>query len=174
MTIRFVCPKCWTVREDLDESRLGDMVKCNECHAMSVAAHTPDPNRRRRKPKGQAPPAARIMPVGMAVLVEETPPSKVVLCTGDYPGEYEVVDLVCAQAMSPPAQAEGLGFADVVQTVKNRLAEEARQVAADAVINVRVEFASARTGVDQPRAFEVFACGTAVKLRPITASQKGP
>jgi len=177
MTIRFVCPKCWTVREDLDEARVGSTVKCNECHAMSVVTHTPDPLTKRRKIKLKGAPTTtlpEIRPVGMAVLVEESPPSKVVLCTGDYPGDYEIVDLVCAQGTSQPAESENVGFADAVQIVKNRLTEEARKVGADAVIHVRVDFASARTGTDQPRVFEVFACGTAVRLRPDMASQKSP
>src|ERR1700722_4868756 len=51
MAIRFVCTRCWSVREGLDDSRLGQLVKCNECHAMSVATHTPDPNDERRPSK---------------------------------------------------------------------------------------------------------------------------
>jgi hypothetical protein len=170
MSIRFVCPRCWTVRDGLDDSVLGKTIKCNECHGMSVAAHTPDPNEIRPAVKPR-PPAAEpetfaVLPFpqssGDAMPILETP--GVVLSTGDIPGRYDIIDLVFAHASSNESPLEGVPFAEVFTTVKGRLAQQAGQLGANAVIHIHFDFRTAKTVMELPRSFEVFASGTAVRI----------
>jgi hypothetical protein len=149
------------VREDVEDSRLGKVIKCNECHAMSVATHTPDPTvpgRRGRSKKHGEPKPEKIYE-GVLLSAEIA----VVLSTGDIPGCYDILDLVFAQASSNEVQKENTSFADVFKIAKHRLAREAEHLEADGVIHIQFDFRTTKS----PRALEVLACGTAVKLRPL-------
>jgi len=87
---------------------------------MSVVTHTPDPLTKRRKIKVERRPTdgryREIRPVGMAVLCGRVAAQQGGAVHGRLSGDYEIVDLVCAQGTSQPAESENVGFADAVQS----------------------------------------------------------
>lgn len=171
MSLRFVCPRCWSVREALDEALLGKTIKCNDCHGMYVAKHTPDPNKKRptRKANRQAVAGVEEDTTIMPALADNSGRSAfvgrdVVLSTSGLPKGSEIVDLVFAHSAMSEAPAQGASFNEVFQNVKHRLAQEAARIGADAVINIQFDFKTDANSVEPGRSFEVFACGTAVRL----------
>ena len=176
MPIRFVCPVCWTVREDVDDSLLGKTIKCNDCHAMSVATHTPEPNAERPVPPPRIPmpPAAQPETVSLAPIApwsEPLPPvpqlqsPRMLLSTGDIPQKYEIIDLVFTHGSSSDGALKGVEPPQAFQILADWLGQTAQRAGADAVIHIRFDFQFAQ-GFLGTRAFEVFAYGTAVKLVP--------
>jgi hypothetical protein len=176
MPIRFVCPVCWTVRDDIDDSLLGKPIKCNDCHAMAVAKHTPEPNYVQEaavlgnvavKP-ASAPETISLTPIAPweapsppAVPVESS--VRILLSTGDIPEKYQIVDLVFAHGSSSEGALKGMEPPQAFQILASWLGQTALKAGADAVINIRIDFKIAQ-GLLGARAFEVFAYGTAVKL----------
>ena len=175
MPIRFVCPVCWTVRDGVDDSLLGKPIKCNDCHAMAVATHTPEP-----KSTSEAavlgttsvksvlePETISLTPI--APWAEPLPPVaslesavRVLLSPGDIPEKYTIVDLVFAHGSSSEGPLKGVEPPQAFQILANWLGQTALKAGGDAVINIRFDFKIAQG--QGTRAFEVFAYGTAVKI----------
>ncbi len=172
MPIRFVCPVCWTVRDGVDDSLLGKPIKCNDCHAMSVAKHTPEPNSVLSS-NISVPPGAQPQTIPLAPIAPWAEPSlplgrlpssaRILLSTGDIPDRYEIVDLVFAHGSSSAGALKGMGPPQAFQILADWLGQTAQKAGANAVIHIRFDFQLAQ---DLPgtKAFEVFAYGTAVKV----------
>jgi len=165
MPIRFVCPVCWTVRDGVDDALLGKAIKCNDCHAMSLAKHTPEPNFENipAKPIRQ-PETISLAPIAPwsepAPSLPQLPSSvRILLSTGDIPDKYEIVDLVFAHGSSSEGALKGVEPPQAFQILADWLGQTALKGGANAVINIRFDFKMAGAG-----AFEVYAYGTAVKL----------
>ncbi len=170
MAIRFVCPMCWSVRENVDDALLGKTIKCQDCHAMSVAQHTPAPNASAaHKPAVsaypvQAAPAPSLMPA-QAMQVQPPPAARILYSSGDIPRSYEIVDLVFAHGNSNEGPMKGIQPVQAFQLLVNWLGQTALQIGANAVINIRLEFRPGGQGfLGSKQSFEVYGYGTAVKV----------
>jgi hypothetical protein len=189
MPIRFVCPLCWAVRSGLDDSLLGKLIKCQECHAMSVATHTPEPKLSRGEGRASFPaagplsgPSAPLSPYPLSgeggeaaplplagpaptVPPRAEAPARVLLSTGDIPQRYEIVDLVFAHGNSTEGFLKDVAPLQAFQIVSNLLGQTALQIGANAVVHIRLEFRLAGQGfLGARQAFEVYGYGTAVRL----------
>ena len=91
-------------------------------------------------------------------------PPGIVLSTGGIPANYEIVDVVFAHASAKEAEPEAVPLADIFDAVKGRLARQAAELDASAVIHIHFEFRTPQPGLESSRFFDVFACGTAVKI----------
>lgn len=176
MPIRFVCPVCWTVRDGVDDSLLGKVIKCNDCHAMSVARHTPEPNSvlesavLTKIPVKAEPQPETITLSPIAPWPAPSPPGPplvstpyVLLSTGDIREQYEIVDLVFTHGSSSEGDLKGVEPPQAFQILADWLGQTALKAGANAVIHIRFDFKIAQ-GILGNRAFEVFAYGTAVKV----------
>jgi hypothetical protein len=182
MPIRFVCPVCWSVRDGLDDAVVGKMIKCQECHAMSPAKHTPAPNAsaahkaaapRQPAASGSSPPPIPFAPVSGAAPVAmpvsshapHAPAPRVLFSSGDIPQRYEVVDLVFAHGNSAEEDMAGMQPVQAFQMLVNWLGQTALQIGANAVIHIRIDFRPVAGGfLGGKQAFEVYGYGTAVKI----------
>ncbi len=173
MPIRFVCPVCWSVREGVDDALLGKMIKCQDCHAMSPAKHTPAPNASAAR---NAPPPRRpaqtsspvpLPPLTMSGPLGQAPPApvpRVLFSSGDIPQRYEIVDLVFAHGNSAEEDMAGMQPVQAFQMLVNWLGQTALQIGANAVIHIRLDFRVVSGGFLGKQAFEVYGYGTAVKI----------
>jgi hypothetical protein len=176
MPIRFVCPVCWAVRDGVDDALVGKMIKCMDCHAMSVAQHSPAPNAssamKAAVPAQPAGTSAGPMRSHEPVVPFPTQPavaqasSRVLFSSGDIPYEYDVVDLVFAHGNSTEGAMKGMQPVQAFQVLVNWLGQTAVQIGANAVIHIRLDFrVIAGQGLLGGRqAFEVYGYGTAVKI----------
>jgi len=178
MPIRFVCPVCWTVRDRVDDSLLGKAIKCNDCHAMSVARHTPEPNSVQEPAvlsKISVNPGPQTETVSITPLAPWPEPASpqvpslqssahILLSTGDIRDKYEIVDLVFAHGSTAEGALKDVEPPQAFQILADWLGQTALKAGANAVIHIRFDFKIAQ-GFLGNRAFEVFAYGTAVKLR---------
>lgn len=130
---------------------------------MSVATHTPDPLAEPAPVKSKPAGPAAAKPATEEVVQGQSVPT-VVLSTGDIRIQYEIIDLVFAQATSNEFAEEGVPFEEVFKAVKSRLAQEALKLGANGVAHIRFEFRTAKTVLELPRSHEIYACGTAVRL----------
>lgn len=172
MPLRFVCPLCWAVRDGVDDALMGKRIKCNDCHAMSVATHTPAPNIARTMiSKEPVRTLMESMPQAVPVPEPQSMPSpyptpvleqarKVLCSTGDIRLRYEIVDLVFAHGSSAEGALRGKQAGEAFPIVVQWLEQAALRRGADAVVHVHVDFRPASDG----QAFDVYAYGTAVKL----------
>jgi len=180
MPIRFVCPICWTVRVGVDDALLGKLVKCQDCHAMSVAQHTPAPNASAAH-KAALSPDLSAFSAGQARRVEPRPveplsalPSqppaagcpRVLFSAGDIPYRYDIVDLVFAHGNSAEGDMKGVQPVQAFQMLVNWLGQTAVHIGADAVIHIRLEFraVAGQALLGGKQAFEAYGYGTAVKV----------
>jgi hypothetical protein len=177
MAIRFVCPVCWAVRDGVDDALVGKMIKCMDCHAMSVAQHTPAPNASSAhkstlplQPAGASAGQLRSSSgepvVGVPAPATAQAPRRVLFSSGDIPFRYDIVDLVFAHGNSTEGAMKGVQPVQAFQLLVNWLGQTALQIGANAVIHIHLEFrVVAGQGVLGPKqAFEVYGYGTAVKI----------
>jgi hypothetical protein len=176
MPIRFVCPVCWAVREGVDDALLGKMIKCLDCHAMSVAQHSPAPNassaqKATPSPRPAALWAGRLRPEESFAPVPAQPAPaqaspRVLFSSGDIPYQYDVLDLVFAHGNSAEGTMKGLQPVQAFQMLVNWLGQTAVHLGANAVIHIRLEFrvSSGQGLLGGGQAFEVYGYGTAVKI----------
>jgi len=175
MPIRFVCPICWVVRDGVDDALLGKLVKCQDCHAMSVAQHTPAPNASAAH-KAALSPDPSAFSAGQARRAEPLPalPSqppaaasqRVLFSAGDIPYRYDIVDLVFAHGNSAEGDMKGVQPVQAFQMLVNWLGQTALHIGANAVIHIRLDFrvVAGQGLLGGKQAFEVYGYGTAVKV----------
>ena len=98
-------------------------------------------------------------------LAPEASVLKFLRSTGDVPYKYEIIDLVFACSSDSEGFWEpGVDPIEAYSVATNLLEEVARDVAADAVINIRFETRVAhKENLSQSQVFEVYATGTAVR-----------
>jgi hypothetical protein len=178
MPIRFVCPVCWAVREGVDDALVGKMIKCQDCHAMAVAKHSPAPHasaaQARAAQKPALPPQAglslggTVQPTDPVPLWAIPPPPtrRVLFSSGDIPYRYDLVDLVFAHGNSAEGDMKGVQPVQAFQMVVNWLGQTALQIGANAVIHIRLDFrvVAGQGPLGAKQAFEVYGYGTAVKV----------
>jgi putative heavy-metal-binding protein len=144
------------------------MIKCQECHAMAVAEHTPEPSEPRpRRNHGTAPwqPAAQ-EDASLPLATQQGRPVSFLLSTGSIPYKYEIMDLVFASAHYGEGAFQQMQPAQAFQIVSHRIEQAARQLGADAVIQFRFELQTAASA-DFPglrHVLEAYGYGTAVRI----------
>jgi len=172
MPIRFVCPMCWAVRDSLDDALLGKTIKCQECHAMSVAEHTPAPNASSAsKPAATRPapvggPGASLYPSPTSGPPVAARPPRVLFSSGDIPQPYEIIDLVFAHGNSTEGAMKGVQPVQAFQMLVSWLGQTAQQIGGNGVIHIRLDFRplAAQGFLGSKQAFEVYGYGTAIRL----------
>jgi uncharacterized protein YbjQ (UPF0145 family) len=173
MPIRFVCPVCWAVRDEINDDLVGKLIKCQDCHAMSVAQHTPPPNASAAQKNARPQQARTSEPMIPPPLPHAWPvpqgssQTAIVFSTGDVPGPYEMVDIVFAHGSSLDGAMKGMTPVQAFQLLVNWLGQTAVQIGGNAVIHLRFEFRPHMVGHELSigkQSFEVYGYGTAVKL----------